>query len=1044
MSAVETLRDALYGNPPSPTKKPSREGVLAAFTELNTQIYLLATVTLTAGGVVYATQSTLNADLAHAAGVAGLVWNDADATKNGLYVKIGASGSGSWVATNLFEDGPALEARIVDQLTAMVDAEVADLESEIAGKASAAQGAKADSAVQTVAGKPGPDVTLAKADVGLSNVDNTSDADKPVSTAQGTALAGKATAAQGELADSAVQPGADISLLAETAAAKIMTAAERVKLAGVQAGAQVNAVQSVAGRTGAVVLGKTDVGLPAVDNTSDVNKPVSTAMQAALDGKAPLSLVVQTQGRPGDALARFAAVLTGEAAAASPPVGAIVVNDEGASVLKVVGATVTGVRERFFLDPSRVYRARLAARRTVDPTDPAGDTIRYAIQWLNKNKAYLTPRIIEDLTQTTGNARVERSVVIAAAPGDGIDFVWPNTARYMVPYVQTFGLDGETTIEVIEMEDITDLRNTAAGLQALGEAEAMAREAISAALDDLATTVALRFFEEAQARQFITAGAPDNMNTLAKIATALLGDPLFGVHYTENLANEAAAREAISAALDALAAIVSDLVAAVARLPPPDPPRYDAGGSLITVPAGSMKVGERLISWLETDLGIDATADVAVTNEAIAAGAGSVTALAYETIVSVQRVRKTSNGQVMTNPQDYTIDQSRGFVTNVNGTAMLIDYTGSPHRKDILHIDVQTPGAVPTVTAGAPRPRTAELWADTIPAGHMEIGRVTRYTGHAFAIFNWKYRNGVHVDRLAEYQEALSRNRQILSPIIARLAQSLPVRVIAYGNSRPSMGMFGDPAKLNTNPNSHASSDPTNNWSRDAYGFFELYDAETQARVGADLASRVSFDTTVGYNLPPGTPDGFGAVHLRQGFTWEMLKALHKMYPSAIIDYRNWGIAGSDTSNTANNGLGNARYPQRLNAVLADIIPGQTVFIPPDPMNELGSKESYANWVAIARAAQEAGAVVHFMGNSRADPRFNPDIDAAAFSAQEMVRAAWATGSAISDGFRLVSPENLPGLGLTEFEIASATLRNHEGPPIFVPLGQDPARSYAL
>jgi hypothetical protein len=40
-------------------------------------------------------------------------------------------------------------------------------------------------------------------------------------------------------------------------------------------------VTSVAGRTGAVVLAKADVGLGNVDNTSDVNKPVSTAQAAA-------------------------------------------------------------------------------------------------------------------------------------------------------------------------------------------------------------------------------------------------------------------------------------------------------------------------------------------------------------------------------------------------------------------------------------------------------------------------------------------------------------------------------------------------------------------------------------------------------------------------------------------------------------------------------------------------------------------------------------------------------------------------------------------
>lgn len=76
------------------------------------------------------------------------------------------------------------------------------------GGATSAQGALADTAVQpadlsayvptsrTVAGKAlTADVTLAKADVGLGSVDNTSDANKPVSTAQQTALNDKVNTA---------------------------------------------------------------------------------------------------------------------------------------------------------------------------------------------------------------------------------------------------------------------------------------------------------------------------------------------------------------------------------------------------------------------------------------------------------------------------------------------------------------------------------------------------------------------------------------------------------------------------------------------------------------------------------------------------------------------------------------------------------------------------------------------------------------------------------------------------------------------------------
>jgi hypothetical protein len=69
---------------------------------------------------------------------------------------------------------------------------------------------------------------------------------------------------------------------------KFMTQAEIDKLAGIETGAQVNDVTSVAGRTGDVVLTKSDVGLNNVDNTADLDKPISTATQTALNNKEDL------------------------------------------------------------------------------------------------------------------------------------------------------------------------------------------------------------------------------------------------------------------------------------------------------------------------------------------------------------------------------------------------------------------------------------------------------------------------------------------------------------------------------------------------------------------------------------------------------------------------------------------------------------------------------------------------------------------------------------------------------------------------------------
>ena len=87
--------------------------------------------------------------------------------------------------------------------------------------------------------------TLDKTAVGLSNVDNTSDADKPVSTATQTALDGKASTT-------------DLSNhIGDTSNPHSVTASQ--------------------------------VGLGNVDNTSDADKPISTAQQAEFDNKLNIS-----------------------------------------------------------------------------------------------------------------------------------------------------------------------------------------------------------------------------------------------------------------------------------------------------------------------------------------------------------------------------------------------------------------------------------------------------------------------------------------------------------------------------------------------------------------------------------------------------------------------------------------------------------------------------------------------------------------------------------------------------------------------------------
>lgn len=174
--------------------------------------------------------------------------------------------------------------------------------------------------VASVNGQTGT-VVLTKSDIGLGNVNNTSDANKPISTATQTALDAKVNTSSVGVANGVASLGSDgkltsgqipdiavVSYLGTVASQAAMLALtgqqgdwcirSDLSTTWVITGSTPSSlsswtqlsyptapVTSVNGYTGAVTLSKADVGLGSVDNTSDASKPVSTATQTALDAK---------------------------------------------------------------------------------------------------------------------------------------------------------------------------------------------------------------------------------------------------------------------------------------------------------------------------------------------------------------------------------------------------------------------------------------------------------------------------------------------------------------------------------------------------------------------------------------------------------------------------------------------------------------------------------------------------------------------------------------------------------------------------------------
>ena len=130
------------------------------------------------------------------------------------------------------------------------------------------------------------------ADIGLGNVDNTSDANKPVSGPTATAIA---NALQAHV--NATNPHEQYATTAQVT--QIVTA---------QTGG-LAPVQSVNGRQGAVTITKADIGLGNVANLSPADMPVSAAVAAALGGKLDASaLAPALAGKVDSANARFTGV----------------------------------------------------------------------------------------------------------------------------------------------------------------------------------------------------------------------------------------------------------------------------------------------------------------------------------------------------------------------------------------------------------------------------------------------------------------------------------------------------------------------------------------------------------------------------------------------------------------------------------------------------------------------------------------------------------------------------------------------------------------
>ncbi|WP_164919484.1 right-handed parallel beta-helix repeat-containing protein [Hansschlegelia zhihuaiae] len=109
------------------------------------------------------------------------------------------------------------------------------------------------------------------------------------------------------------------------------------------------------------------------------------------------------------------------------------------------------------VEAGRIYDGKARLRRSVDSNNPSDDVVRAVVVYLDIHRSVLSEVYLFNNVSSVANGVRSVTKRFAFEAGDGVDFVIPSAAAYVVMYGEAFGGTPTTRFSLFSFRDVTDL-----------------------------------------------------------------------------------------------------------------------------------------------------------------------------------------------------------------------------------------------------------------------------------------------------------------------------------------------------------------------------------------------------------------------------------------------------------------------------------------------------------------------------------------------------------------------------------------------------------